>query len=171
VGQKHKKTKDGTSGDESDAIRLAGPLLERVQAERGIWCLVVRDAVTGEAEQAFLDYCSHKSIPLGPKVTLTKKGRIRCPHHDVCFDCASGAVTDDNGKKMPHGLVPVVIKTETAEAAGTENTDEKLTLIITPEHRAYLSKHLQKLEKSRKSTTKTRRKEQNHAGDINKTKD
>ena len=142
-------------------------ILERLEAEDGIWCLAVRDSETGEVQQAFLDYCSHKSIPLGPKATLTKKGQIRCPHHDVCFDCVSGAVTDDNGKKLPLGLIPVSVSTE-----NTENSDDKLTLIITPEHKAYLSKHLQKLQKldkSRKSSTKTRRKEQNHAGDIDKT--
>jgi nitrite reductase/ring-hydroxylating ferredoxin subunit len=170
VGHKQKKAKDGKSGKETDSIRVASPLLERIEAERGIWCLVVRNGVTGEAEQAFLDYCSHKSIPLGPKVALTKKGQIRCPHHDVCFDCVSGAVTDDNGKKLPFGLVPVVVERTTPDTVGNENLDEKLALIITPEHRAYLSKHHQKLDKSRKSTTKTRRKEQNHAGDINKTK-
>jgi nitrite reductase/ring-hydroxylating ferredoxin subunit len=170
VGQKEKTAKDGKKHNETEAIRIASPLLERIEAERGIWCLVVRNAVTGEAEQAFLDYCSHKSIPLGPKAALTKKGQIRCPHHDVCFDCVSGAVTDDKGKKLPCGLVPVAVDRTAPEIVGSENLDEKLTLIITPEHRAYLSKHLQKLEKSRKSTTKTRRKEQNHAGDINKTK-
>ncbi|MES2461435.1 MAG: Rieske 2Fe-2S domain-containing protein [Armatimonadota bacterium] len=171
MGQKQKKTKDLKSGDGGIAAGIASPLLERIQAERGIWCLVVRDSATGKVEQAFLDYCSHKSIPLGPKAALTKKGQIRCPHHDVCFDCASGAVTDDNGKKMPHGLVPVAIESATPESAGDKSPDEKLTLTITPEHRAYLSKHLQKLDKSRKSSTKTRRKEQNHAGDINKTND
>ncbi len=171
MGQKQKKAKDRKSGDDTGAVRIAGPLLERIQAEQGIWCLVMRNAVTGEAEHAFLDYCSHKSIPLGPKVTLTKKGMVRCPHHDVCFDCASGAVTDDNGKKMPHGLVPVVIERTAPDTVGSESTNENLTLIITPQHREYLSKHLQKLEKSRKSTTKTRRKEQNHAGDFDKTSD
>ena len=142
-------------------------ILERIEAEDGIWCFAVRDSETGEVQRAFLDYCSHKSIPLGPKAVLTKKGQVRCPHHDVCFDCVSGAVTDDNGKKLPQGLIPVSIGTD-----NTEKSDEKLTLILTPEHRAYLSKHLQKLQKldkSRKSSTKTRRKEQNHAGDINKT--
>lgn len=141
--------------------------LERVEAEQGVWCLAVRDSETGELQQVFLDYCSHKSIPLGPKATLTKKGQIRCPHHDVCFDCVSGAVTDDKGKKLPQGLIPISIGTD-----NSENSDGKLALVITPEHRAYLSKHLQKLQKldkSRKSSTKTRRKEQNHAGDTNKT--
>ena len=145
-------------------------VLERIEAEDGIWCLAVRDSETGDVEQAFLDYCSHKSIPLGPKASLTKKGQIRCPHHDVCFDCVSGAVTDDNGKKVPLGLIPVSVG-----AGNIENPDDKLALIITPEHRTYLSKqlknlkNLQKLDKSRKSSTKTRRKEQNNAGDINKT--
>ena len=163
MGQKQKKSKD----------QPAGPTLERIEAERDIWCLVVRDAVTGEAQNAFLDYCSHKSIPLGPKAALTKKGHIRCPHHDVCFDCASGAVTDDKGKKMPVGLIPVAHETATKKAddTDTDTKNDDLTLTITPEHRAYLSKHLQKLDKSRKSTTKTRRKEQNHAGDLNKTND
>jgi nitrite reductase/ring-hydroxylating ferredoxin subunit len=170
VGEKQKKAKDKKSGN-TDVVRIASPLLERIEAERGIWCLVVRDAVTGEAENAFLDYCPHKSIPLGPKAALTKKGQVRCPHHDVCFDCVSGAVTDDNGKKMPQGLVPVAMERATPETAANETTDRQLALIITPEHRAYLSKHLQKLDKSRKSSTKTRRKEQNHAGDINKTND
>jgi nitrite reductase/ring-hydroxylating ferredoxin subunit len=171
VGQKQKKAKDQKNSDNSGSVRIAGPLLERIQAEHGVWCLVVRNADTGEAEQAFLDYCSHKGIPLGPKAALTKKGHIRCPHHDVCFDCASGAVTDNNGKKMPHGLVPVALERTTDETLGEDKSDERLTLTITPEHRAYLSKQLQKLDKSRKSSTKTRRKEQNHAGDINKTND
>lgn len=166
MGKRPKETKDGPS-----------LLLERVQAERDLWCLVVRDSATDEAQQVFLDYCSHKSIPLGPKAALTKKGQIRCPHHDVCFDCASGAVTDGNGKKVPQGLVPVAFaraadrSIDERDTEDTEDTDEKLTLMITPEHRAYLGKTLQKLDKSRKSSTKTRRKEQNHAGDLNKTND
>jgi nitrite reductase/ring-hydroxylating ferredoxin subunit len=154
--QKRPKGTDQKSGNGPEAIKIAKPLLERIEAERGVWCLVVRDAVTGEVQKAFLDYCSHKDIPLGPKAALTKKGQIRCPHHDVCFDCVSGAVTDDQGKEMPRGLVPVVIE-KTAGPEGDDNTDENLTLIITPEQRAYLSKHLQKRDKSRTSSTKTRR--------------
>lgn len=157
-------------GQKKSKEQSTGPTLERVEAERDIWCLVVRDTVTGEVQNAFLDYCSHKSIPLGPKAALTKKGQIRCPHHDVCFDCASGAITDDNGKKMPIGLVPVALEAATDESSGTDITSDDIMLTITPEHRAYLRKHLQKLDKSRNSSTK-RRKEQNHASDLNKTND
>ncbi|MBC8101945.1 MAG: Rieske 2Fe-2S domain-containing protein [Cytophagales bacterium] len=152
-------------------------VLDRIQAEPGIWCLVVRDAATREARQAFLDYCSHKEIPLGPKATLTKKGYIRCPHHDVCFDCVEGAVADDNGKKLPVGLIPVPFELvrdrdpELSDPEDLEDSRDKATLMltITPAHREYLRKQLQKLDKSHKSDLKTSRKEQNHAGDINQT--
>lgn len=101
--------------------------LERV-CQDGVWCLLVCEG-DGTA-RAFLDHCSHKDIPLGPKARL-KRGAVRCPYHDVCFDRRTGAVINDNGKKVPDGLIPVPVTT-----TGTGETPQ---VSITDEHRAYLA--------------------------------
>jgi nitrite reductase/ring-hydroxylating ferredoxin subunit len=88
------------SGQKSDGH---GSRLERLKIGR-TWYLIVHEP-DGVA-RAFVDNCSHKDIPLGPKVAL-RKGCIRCPHHGVCFDPETGAVVERNGKKVPEGLTPV----------------------------------------------------------------
>lgn len=127
-------------GDKAAKRGAAKPAVERVQAD-GVWCLVVRDE---DGVRAFLDHCSHKHIPLGPGAAL-KKGRLRCPHHDVCFDRHSGAVADAGGKKVPEGLVPVPV---------TAGGDGRPVLTIRPEHRAYIEAR-QRPKKSRKKHKKT----------------
>lgn len=128
------------------------PTVERVEAD-GVWCLVVRDA---HGMRAFLDHCSHKQIPLGPKVAL-KKGCLRCPHHDVRFDCGTGKVSDANGKKVPEGLVPVSV---TAGPGGEPR------VMIEARHREYLAARRAGSDKRRKKkeSSRGRHEHSNHTG-------
>ena len=124
--------------------------MERVEAD-GVWCLVVRDT---DGTRAFLDHCSHKHIPLGPKVTL-KKGCLRCPHHDARFDRVTGEVTDPNGKKVPEGLVPVSVN------AGPDGEPK---LVIETYHREYLAARCENGKKRRKKKNGKGRHEHSHTG-------
>lgn len=114
-------------GDKASVQKLC---LERVKVD-GIWCLLVTDI---NGIRAFLDHCSHKDVPLGPKVKI-KKGCLRCPHHHVCFDPGNGRVVDAKGKKVPEGLIPVPV---------TAGVDGEVIVTLTAAHREYIEKRRKK---------------------------
>jgi nitrite reductase/ring-hydroxylating ferredoxin subunit len=54
--------------------------------------------------RAFISICSHEYREFVPK---TQGNCIVCPFHQVCFDAATGEVSDNRTKRVPAGLFPV----------------------------------------------------------------